>query len=82
MMSTWRLWRGVARHGGRRPERSNFTAEKILAQWGMSDRVGPINLGHQEEHPFLGREISLPERYSEEMAWVMDQEIRKMIIDA
>ncbi len=57
-------------------------AEKMVAQWGMSDRVGPINLGRGEEHPFLGRELSLPKRYSEEMAWLMDQEIRQMIIDA
>jgi cell division protease FtsH len=57
-------------------------AEKMVAQWGMSDRVGPINLGRGEEHPFLGRELSLPKRYSEEMAWVMDQEIQKLIIDA
>jgi cell division protease FtsH len=57
-------------------------AEKMVAQWGMSDRVGPINLGRGEEHPFLGRELSLPKRYSEEMAWIMDQEIQKIIIDA
>jgi cell division protease FtsH len=57
-------------------------AEKMVAQWGMSDRVGPINLGRGEEHPFLGREMSFPKRYSEEMAWLMDQEIQKMIIDA
>jgi len=57
-------------------------AEKMVAQWGMSDKVGPINLGRGEEHPFLGRELSLPKRYSEQMAWVMDQEIREMIIGA
>jgi len=57
-------------------------AEKMVAQWGMSEKVGPINLGRGEEHPFLGRELSLPKRYSEEMAWVMDQEIQKMIIEA
>jgi cell division protease FtsH len=57
-------------------------AEKMVAQWGMSDKVGPINLGRGEEHPFLGRELSLPKRYSEEMAWLMDQEIQKIIIDA
>jgi len=57
-------------------------AEKMVAQWGMSDRVGPINLGRGEEHPFLGRELSLPKRYSEQMAWLMDQEIQKIIIDA
>ena len=54
-------------------------AEKMVAQWGMSDKVGPINLGRGEEHPFLGRELALPKRYSEEMAWLMDQEIRELI---
>lgn len=57
-------------------------AEKMVAQWGMSDRVGPINLGRGEEHPFLGRELSLPKRYSEQMAWLMDQEIQQIIINA
>ncbi len=57
-------------------------AEKMVAQWGMSDRIGPLSLGRGEEHPFLGRELAQPKRYSEEMAWLMDQEIRKLIIDA
>jgi cell division protease FtsH len=57
-------------------------AEKMVAQWGMSDKVGPVNLGRGEEHPFLGRELSMPKRYSEQMAWMMDQEIQKFIIEA
>ena len=57
-------------------------AEKMVAQWGMSDEVGPINLGRGEEHPFLGRELSMPRRYSEDMAWIMDKEIRKLILEA
>jgi cell division protease FtsH len=57
-------------------------AEKMVAQWGMSDKVGPVNLGRGEEHPFLGRELALPKRYSEEMAWLMDQEIRELISTA
>ena len=57
-------------------------AEKMVAQWGMSDKVGPVNLGRGEEHPFLGRELSLPKRYSEDMAWLMDQEIQKIILEA
>lgn len=61
---------------------ATLLAEKMVAQWGMSDKVGPMNLGRGEEHPFLGRELSLPKRYSEEMAWLMDQEIREIIIDA
>ena len=53
-------------------------AEKMVAQWGMSEKIGPVNLGRGEEHPFLGRELSQPKRYSEEMAWLMDQEIQKI----
>jgi cell division protease FtsH len=54
----------------------------MVAQWGMSDKVGPVNLGRGEEHPFLGRELSMPKRYSEEMAWIMDQEIQKLVNEA
>jgi cell division protease FtsH len=57
-------------------------AEKMVAQWGMSDKVGPVSLGRGEEHPFLGRELAQPKRYSEDMAWLMDQEIRELIIGA
>jgi cell division protease FtsH len=57
-------------------------AEKMVAQWGMSDKIGPVSLGRGEEHPFLGRELALPKHYSEEMAWLMDQEIRELITQA
>jgi len=57
-------------------------AEKMVAQWGMSDKVGPVSLGRGEEHPFLGKELALPKRYSEQMAWLMDQEIRQLMVDA
>ena len=57
-------------------------AERMVAQWGMSDTVGPVNFGRGEEHPFLGRDLAAPRRYSEDMAWLMDQEIRKLIFEA
>lgn len=57
-------------------------AEKMVAQFGMSEKIGPLSLGRGEEHPFLGRELALPKRYSEEMAWLMDQEIRRLITEA
>ncbi len=57
-------------------------AEKMVAQWGMSDKVGPVSLGRGEEHPFLGKELAQPKRYSEQMAWLMDEEIRQLLIDA
>jgi cell division protease FtsH len=54
----------------------------MVAQWGMSEKVGPLNLGRGEEHPFLGRELAQPKLYSEDMAWLMDQEIRRLIVEA
>ncbi|MBE7548610.1 ATP-dependent zinc metalloprotease FtsH [Candidatus Kuenenia stuttgartiensis] len=57
-------------------------AEKMVAQWGMSDKIGPLSLGRGEDHPFLGRELAFQKRYSEDMAWLMDQEIQKIILEA
>jgi cell division protease FtsH len=48
----------------------------------MSEKVGPMNLGRGEEHPFLGMELAQPKRYSEEMAWIMDQEIQRLMHEA
>jgi len=61
---------------------ASLLAEKMVAQWGMSDRIGPLNLGRGEEHPFLGRELAQPKRYSEDMAWLIDQEIQKLMMEA
>ena len=63
-------------------KQASSLAEKMVAQWGMSDRVGPLNLGRGEEHPFLGRELAQPKHYSEDMAWLMDQEIRRLVVEA
>ncbi|MCF6158596.1 MAG: ATP-dependent metallopeptidase FtsH/Yme1/Tma family protein [wastewater metagenome] len=57
-------------------------AEKMVTQWGMSDKIGPVNVERGEEHPFLGRELAQPKRFSEDMAWLIDQEIQKLITDA
>ncbi len=63
-------------------KQASSLAEKMVAQWGMSEKVGPLNFGRGEEHPFLGMELSQPKHYSEDMAWMMDQEIRKLIVEA
>ncbi len=61
---------------------ASMLAEKMVAQWGMSEKIGPVNLGRGEEHPFLGRELAQPKRYSEEMAWLIDQEIQNLLNEA
>ena len=57
-------------------------AEKMVAQWGMSEKVGPMYVDRGEEHPFLGRKLTEGKSYSEELAALMDQEIRALVIEA
>ncbi len=55
------------------------TARKMVTEYGMSELLGPVALGHKEELVFLGREISEQRNYSDEIAVQIDQEIRKLI---
>lgn len=54
-------------------------AEKMVCQWGMSDRIGPVTFSRGEEHPFLGMKLAQEKTFSEEMAWLIDQEIAEII---
>jgi cell division protease FtsH len=57
-------------------------ARKMVTEYGMSQVLGPVALGHKEELVFLGREISEQRNYSDEVALKIDQEIRKLIDSA
>jgi cell division protease FtsH len=54
-------------------------AEKMVCQWGMSDRLGPLSFSRGEEHPFLGRKLATEKVFSEKTAWLIDQEIEKLV---
>jgi len=54
-------------------------AEKMVCQWGMSEKVGPVTYTRGEEHPFLGRKLAEEKGFSEAMAWKIDQEITAII---
>jgi cell division protease FtsH len=54
-------------------------AEKMVCQWGMSDKIGAMTFSRGEEHPFLGRKLAEEKSFSEEMAWLIDQEIAAII---
>ncbi|MGE3268192.1 MAG: ATP-dependent zinc metalloprotease FtsH [Chloroflexota bacterium] len=57
-------------------------ARKMVKEYGMSDRLGPVALGHKEELVFLGREIGEQKNYSEKIAEAIDEEIRRLIDQA
>ncbi len=54
-------------------------ARRMVCQWGMSDKLGPVTYRQGEHHPFLGREMSQPRDFSERTAQVIDEEVRSLI---
>ena len=61
-------------------ERASNMARKMVCEWGMSEKLGPITFGKKEEQIFLGREISQHRDYSEGTAQEIDREVR-LIVD-
>jgi cell division protease FtsH len=53
---------------------------RMIGQWGMSEKIGPLGLNIGEEHVFLGREMGLPREFSEKMAELIDAEIQAQLL--
>src|SRR5229473_1590625 len=54
-------------------------SRRMVTQWGMSDKLGNVAMGHREELVFLGRDLGEQRNYSEEVAAIIDEEIRSII---
>ena len=60
-------------------ERSTEIARKMVCEWGMSDKIGPLACGQKEEEIFIGREFARHRDYSEETARLIDDEVRGIV---
>ncbi len=60
-------------------EKATATARAMVTQYGMTERLGAIKFGGDNTEPFLGREMSHPRDYSEEVAALVDEEVKKLI---
>ncbi|MBS1271764.1 MAG: ATP-dependent zinc metalloprotease FtsH [Candidatus Marinimicrobia bacterium] len=63
-------------------KRATDMARKMITQWGMSDKLGPLTFGDKEEEIFLGREITQHSDFSDETALEIDKEVRGLIDEA
>ncbi len=63
-------------------EHATELARKMVTEWGMSEKLGPVTFGKVEEEVFLGRELGVKRSYSEEIARLIDQEIRNFVLRA
>jgi cell division protease FtsH len=60
-------------------QRATQLARRMVTQWGMSDKLGTVTMGHKEELVFLGRDLGEQRNYSEEIAALIDEEIRSIV---
>ena len=60
-------------------ERATKIARNMVTKYGMSERVGTITLGQNQEEVFLGRDFAQSKEYSEETAAVIDEEVKSII---
>jgi cell division protease FtsH len=60
-------------------ERSTEIARKMVCEWGMSEKLGPLSFGKKEEEIFLGREFAQHRDYSEETARMIDEEVKTIV---
>jgi len=63
-------------------ERATGIIRRMIMEYGMSEELGPLTLGHKQDTPFLGRDIARDRNYSEEVAYAIDREVRKMMDQA
>jgi len=62
-------------------EKATELARKMVCEWGMSEKLGPLTFGKKEQEIFLGREISQNRDYSEHTAIEIDKEVKRLITE-
>lgn len=60
-------------------QRATDIARRMVCELGMSERIGPITLGRRHGNPFLGRDIFEDRNYSDEVARLIDEEVKNII---
>jgi cell division protease FtsH len=73
------VFRHLSTGAGNDIERTTELARKMVCEWGMSKKLGPISFGKKNEEIFLGREITQHRDYSEQTAIQIDQEVRRLV---
>ena len=63
-------------------ERATELARRMVTEWGMSEKLGPLTFGKKDEQIFLGREIAKHKDYSEKTAVDIDEEVKRLVMEA
>ena len=63
-------------------ERATDLARKMVTEWGMSEKLGPLTFGKRDDQIFLGKELATHKDYSEKTASEIDDEVKRIVVDA
>jgi cell division protease FtsH len=75
------VFQHVTTGAGNDLERATDLARKMVCEWGMSEKLGPLTFGRKEEEIFLGREIATKRDFSEQVALEIDLEIKRLVTE-
>jgi cell division protease FtsH len=75
------VFKDITTGAGNDIERATDLARKMVCEWGMSDKMGPLTFGKKEQEIFLGREISQHRDFSESTAIDIDREVRRLVVE-
>ena len=76
------VFKDVTTGAGNDIERATELARKMVCEWGMSAKLGPITFGKKEEEIFLGREIAQRRDISDQVALEIDHEVKRLIVES
>jgi len=62
-------------------ERATELAQKMVCEWGMSDRMGPMVFGRNENEVFMGRDFGKSKDFSEKTSQEIDAEVRRIVLE-
>jgi len=63
-------------------ERATDLARKMVCEWGMSEKLGPLTFGKKVEEIFLGRDIATRRDFSDQVALEIDHEVKRLVVDS
>jgi cell division protease FtsH len=76
------ILKNVTTGAGNDLERATDLARKMVCEWGMSDKLGPLTFGKKDEEIFLGREIATRRDFSDQVALEIDREVKRLVVEA
>jgi cell division protease FtsH len=74
------IYHEISTGAGNDIERATELARKMVCEWGMSEKLGPLNYGSKHQEVFLGRDFGRLRDYSEETAVAIDSEVRHIVM--